>query len=66
MNEDIRTFLSRFAVEELVGQNILVPSHRWRTLLMAISVTPLIELMKEHNISRLEYPQRTWWLDSQY
>lgn len=66
MNEDIRTFLSGFPLEKLEGQNILVPDPRWETLLRATSVYPLIELMRKHNVTRLEAVERNWFLTSEY
>ena len=68
MNEDIREFLNRFTIDDLEARQVLFPFgfSREQYLLRAGSVSPLIELMKEHNISRLEYPSRNWWLDSEY
>lgn len=66
MNEDIRAFLSKFSVEELEGQNILVPSRLWGYLLRAASVDPLIELMRKHSVTRLEAIERNWFLTSEY
>ena len=68
MNEDIREFLNRFTIDDLEAKQVLFPFgfSREQYLLRAGSVSPLIELMKEHNISRLEYPSRNWWLDSEY
>ena len=65
MNEDIRTFLSRFTVEELVAHGVLRPSPLWGYLLRAASVTPLAELMKNENVSRLEAADRHWFLTSE-
>lgn len=61
--ENILDFLHRFTVEELVGIGVL----RGRTLqLRNGSVDPLIELMKEHEVDRLEYPPQSWYLDVSY
>ena len=60
MNEDIRAFLSRFTIEELQAQHVLEMDSRWATLLRAGSVSPLIELMGKHNVTKLEAVDRAW------
>ncbi|PKB72694.1 MAG: hypothetical protein BZY75_05565 [SAR202 cluster bacterium Io17-Chloro-G7] len=66
MNEDVRTFLSRFTVEELVAHGALQTSPRWGYLLRAASVTPLVDLMKKESVSKLEAIDRDWFLTSEY
>ena len=57
--ENILDFLHRFTIEELVDIGVL----RGNTLqLRNGSVDPLIELMKEHEVNRLEYPPQDWVL----
>jgi hypothetical protein len=60
--ENIRDFLSRFTEEELVGRRILRGQAR---LLQLRSVDPLITLMQEQNIQRLECQDCTWFLDQE-
>ena len=66
MNEDIRTFLNRFTLEELESKHVLQPDPRYGSLLRARSVNPLIELMRERDVARLEAPERDWFLSSDY
>ena len=61
MEEDVRTFLERFSPGELTRWGILRGS---RCLLQGLSVTPLIGLMKEHNVTRLVAEDRRWFLTS--
>ena len=61
MEVDIREFLSQFLAEELVDRGILRGDTR---LLNNGSLRPLIELMIERNVSRLEAKDRDWFLDS--
>ena len=58
---DARTFLDRFPTEQLAQRDIL---HGDTRLLNNRSVTPLIELMAEHSISRLASSGRDWFLDA--
>jgi hypothetical protein len=60
MNENIREFLLRFTEEELAGRGILRGQTR---MLQQVSVDPLIALMKEHNVQKLECQDCTWFLD---
>lgn len=60
MELDVREFLQRFTLGELVGRRILVgPDQR----LDGKSVKPLIELMREQGISLLTASERGWRLD---
>ena len=57
--ENVRDFLNRFTPEELANKGIL----RGQThLLQARSVDPLIEWMRQHNVEKLEFPDREWFL----
>ncbi len=58
---DVREFLKGFQAEELAGRGILNGGTR---LLNNGSVEPLITLMSEHGVSRLEAPERGWSLAS--
>ena len=64
MREDVRTFLERFTAEDLADKGVLVPDSRFGYLLRARSVSALVELMGQHQISRLEAPERNWYLTS--
>ena len=55
----ITEFLSRFSVDELVRKGVLRGRRR---LLNARSVSPLIELMADHDVTRLEAAERGWSL----
>ena len=57
----IRDFLNQFAVDELTSRGILRGSTR---LLNRGSVLPLITLMTDKDIVRLEAPERDWFLTS--
>lgn len=59
MAEDVREFLKRFTADELVSRGVLRGGTR---LLNNGSVSPLTELMAEHDISRLEASERRWFL----
>ena len=57
--ENVRDFLFRFTQEELADREIL----RGQTyVLNARSVYPLIELMRQHNVEKLDFPDREWFL----
>ena len=56
---DVREFLNGFQAEELAGKGILNGGTR---LLNNGSVEPLITLMSERGVSRLEAPERGWSL----
>ena len=58
---DVREFLNGFQAEELAGKGILNGGTR---LLNNGSVEPLIALISEHGVSRLEAPERGWSLAS--
>lgn len=64
MKQDIGTFLKRFSASELETRGILQPHKRDIYLLRAGSVSPLIELMKEHDVTRLVFEKRNWFLTS--
>lgn len=59
MEVDVNEFLKQFSAEELASRGILRGGSR---LLNNGSVSPLIELMAERGISRLEAPERRWFL----
>jgi hypothetical protein len=60
--KNIREFLESLPEEELKERGILRgPSNQ----LKGISLDPLILLMQEHGVERLEYPPRNWFLDIQ-
>jgi len=63
MVENIRDFLLRFTEEELEDRDILRGQDN---LLKGTSIDHLIALMKEHNIDKLEFPGRNWFLDVDY
>ena len=63
MTENIREFLLRFTEEELTERGIL----RGQTcILQGTSVDPLLALMKEQNVKRIEFPLSNWFLDVDY
>jgi len=62
MVENIRDFLLRFTEEELAERGILRGQTR---ILQQTSVHPLIALMKEHNVQKLECLDCTWFLDDE-
>ena len=63
MTENIWDFLLRFTEEELAERGIL----RGQTcLLQGTSVDPLVALMKVQDVKRIEFPQRSWFLDVDY
>lgn len=66
MVEDIRSFLDRFNREELIRLKILLPIAGSGYLLKAQSVAPLVQLMKTHNITRLEKLDANWFLTSEF
>jgi len=60
MNENIRDFFLRFTEEELAGRGILRGQTR---MLQQVSVAPLIALMNEQKVQKLECQDCTWFLD---
>ena len=64
MDEDVRTFLKRFTAEELVDKGALSTHAGTEYQLNNRNVEPLIELMVNHSISRLEATERNWYLTS--
>lgn len=60
--KDTREFLESFPADDLKDRHILSGP---RNLLMGRSVQPLLTLMKEQGISRLESPAHDWFLDGQ-
>ena len=66
MPEDVRTFLKRFAPEDLVDRGVLSTDARYGYLLRGTNVDSLISLMKGNDVSRLEAPERNWFLTSEY
>lgn len=64
MNEDVRIFLSKFNAEELVSNGALSRHASTEHQLNHRNLEPLIQLMEEHNIARLEATERNWYLTS--
>lgn len=62
MEANVIEFLEGFTAEELERRGILIGKDRF---LRARSVEPLIELMKESNVSRLVEQSRRWFLTSE-
>jgi len=58
--KNIAEFLQGFFVEELRERGIL---RGVSNQLKGLSIDPLIALMQEHGVQRLEYPSRNWFLD---
>lgn len=58
--QNIREFLLAFSIEYLKEREILRGASNQ---LKALSINPLITLMRENNIDRLEFPDRNWFLD---
>ena len=58
--QNIREFLQAFSVEDLQGRGILRGASNQ---LKALSISPLITLMRENSIDQLEFPDRNWFLD---
>ncbi len=61
MRTDIRDFLSQFSVEELAEKAILRGETR---VLNYRSVSPLLKLMSDKGITRLEAVDRSWFLSA--
>ena len=59
-----RKFLKKFSAAELEKRRILQPHKKNVYLLRAKSVSPLIDLMKEHGVTRLVAEERNWFLTS--
>ena len=59
---NIREFLEALPFEELKERGIL---RGLSNQLKGLSLSPLIFLMQEHGVERLEYPPRNWFLDIQ-
>lgn len=64
MEKDIRDFLEEFTVEELVDDGVLRPDRRFEYLLTGESVLHLMDLMREHAVTRLVAEDRSWFLAS--
>ena len=67
MEIDVREFLKRFSFEELLKRNILSPwtrNDRTYYRLSAESYVPLLTLMNQHGITRLESRERNWYVTS--
>ena len=60
--KNIREFLESLSVDELKERGIL---RGLSNQLKGLSLDPLISLMQEHGVERLEYPSHDWFLDSQ-
>ena len=58
---DIKVFLRQFDIEDLAGRGIL---RKKNNFLQSASAKPLLELMDEHGITRLEDIERGWYLTS--
>ncbi len=61
MKVDIGEFLERFSADELAEKGILRGETR---LLNNRSVSPLLKLMSDHGITRVEAADRSWFLSS--
>lgn len=57
---NIREFLESLPIDELKERRIL---RGQSNQLKGLSLDPLISLMQEHGVERLEYPPRNWFLD---
>lgn len=66
MPEDVRAFLKRFTAEELADRGVLSTDARYGYLLRGKNLDSLIQLMREHDVSRLEAPERNWHLTTEY
>ena len=60
MAENIRDFLLRFPAQELVDRGVLQGNNN---SLRGPSIDPLIALMKEHGVDKLDFPNQEWFLD---
>jgi hypothetical protein len=60
ITKNVREFLLGFSTEELKDRGVLRGT---LNQLRAQSVDPLITLMQEQNVERLEYPEHNWYLD---
>lgn len=60
ITKNVREFLLDFSPEELKDFGVLRGT---LNLLNSQSVDPLITLMQEQNVERLEYPEHNWYLD---
>lgn len=61
MEREIREFLQRIAVDELVARGVLNPKGNGY-LLQGVNVAPLIGLMRERGITRLTSSDNRWSL----
>ena len=62
MEVNVRDFLKKFTVKDLVSRGVLQPDRRFEYLLRAQSVEPLRHLMREHNVTRLVAEERNWFI----
>lgn len=60
--KDVKEFLLDFSVEELKDRGIL----RRANLLQGESIEPLVGLMRDSGVQKLEYPPIGWSLDTDY
>jgi hypothetical protein len=58
--KNVTDFLQGFSIEDLKDRGVLRGTSNQ---LKALSIGPLIALMKEHSVDSLEYPSRNWFLD---
>ena len=64
MEKDIREFLEEIGEMELVDRGVLRPDRRFEYLLTGESVLHLMDLMREHAVTRLVAEERSWFLAS--
>ncbi len=58
--ENVRDFLERIPLEELKQRGVLRGT---TNILQGPSLDPLLELMRESSVERLEHPETDWFLD---
>ena len=66
MNEDVWSFLNKFSVEELNSLRVLTPYSGSGYLLRAPNVGPLVDLMRKHDVTKLEKVEVHWFLTADY
>lgn len=63
-SENAKEFFKKFTIDVLQEREILYP-YSDQNLLMGRSVNPLIDLMKESGVDRLENPDSNWFLTAE-
>ena len=65
MERNIREFLRETGAEELEARKVLSANRRWAYLLQGKNVLPLMEMMREHGVTKLVSHDGKWFLTSE-